>query len=250
MKKLSLAAIIIFTASTLQAQTIKNKTVVQQVWLAYFNQTRITDKFGVWGDFHVRTKEDFLNDLSQVIARVGVTYYVTDATKLTAGYAYINHYPADGHTKISQPEHRPWQQVQWHTKYPKTRMMQWIRLEERYRRKISNDSTVGEGHNFNFRTRYNIFYEIPLTKKGIGRHTFSFVVNDEVHINFGKAVVYNYFDQNRFFTGIKFNTNEHDNVQLGYMNLFQQLPAGNKYRNTHIIRLFYFQNLDLRRKKA
>jgi hypothetical protein len=33
------------------------------------------------------------------------------------------------------------------------------------------------------------------------------------------------------------------------MNLFQQLPAGNKFRNMHAIRLFYFQNLDWSRKK-
>jgi hypothetical protein len=61
--------------------------------------------------------------------------------------------------------------------------------------------------------------------------------------------VYNYFDQNRFFVGLKFNTSAHDNLQLGYMNLFQQLAAGNQFRNMHVFRLFYFQNLDLRRKK-
>jgi hypothetical protein len=35
---------------------------------------------------------------------------------------------------------------------------------------------------------------------------------------------------------------------VGYMNLFQQLGAGNKYRSINAIRLFYFQNLDLRKK--
>lgn len=248
-KKNILFAILLFTSVALYAQT-KTITDVQQTWFGYFNQTRLTNKVGLWGDFHLRTKEDFTEDLSQAIARVGLTYYVNDATKLTAGYAYINHFPAEGHSEISQPEHRPWQQIQWHTKYTKTRLMQWIRLEERYRRKIQNDSTLAEGHNFNFKTRYNIFYEIPLSKKGIAPHTFSFVVNDEVHINFGKQIIYNYFDQNRLFVGLKFNTNQHDNIQLGYMNLFQQLSSGNKYRNNHVIRLFYFQNLDLRRKKV
>jgi hypothetical protein len=78
----------------------------------------------------------------------------------------------------------------------------------------------------------------------------SFIANDDVHINFGKAIVYNYFDQNRFFLGFAYHLNAHDNLQLGYMNLFQQQSAGNRYRVLHAARLFYFQNLDLRRKRG
>lgn len=230
------------------AQVKKNVTDNQQIWLGYFNQTRLTDKFGIWADLHLRTKEDFTNNFSQSIARFGLTYYVNDNTKLTAGYAYVTNYPAEGHTKVSQIEHRPWQQVQWHTKYAKTRMMQWFRLEEKYRQKILNDSTIADGYNFNFKLRYNFFWDIPFSQKP--GYKFSFVVNDEVHVNFGKEIVYNTFDQNRFFLGFKYNTSKTDNVQLGYMNLFQQLPAGNRYRSNHVIRLFYFQNLDWRRKKA
>lgn len=240
--------LIFFTISTtaIFSQATKTTTDVQQIWLGYLNQTRFTDRLGLWADLHLRTKEDFTDNFSQSITRLGLTYYVTDNTKLTAGYAYFANYAAEGHTKITRPEHRMWQQVQWHTKYGKTRMMQWIRLEEKYRHKILNDSALTSGYNFNYKLRYNLFYEIPLSQKPTNK--LSFIVNDEVHINFGKQVVYNYFDQNRFFVGFKFNTNKHDNVQLGYMNQFVQLAAGNKFRNNHAVRLFYFQNLDLRRK--
>jgi len=230
------------------AQSSKSTEDVNQLWFGYLNQTRFSDKWGAWADLHLRTKENFADNFSQGMVRLGLTYYVNDATKLTAGYAYISIYPADAHKKITQPEHRPWQQVQWHTKYGKKRMMQWFRLEERYRRKILNDSTLADGSNFNFRIRYNIWYDIPLSKKGIVPNTVSFVINDEVHINFGKQIVNNYFDQNRFFAGFKYQLNEHSNVQLGYMNLFQQLSAGNRYRNLHTMRLFFFQNFDLRKK--
>lgn len=233
-----------------KAQTRKSIENFNQLWVGYFNQTRLSKKWGTWADFHIRTKEDFVNDFSQSIFRLGLTYYVGDLTKITAGYAYVSHYPADAHKKITQPEHRPWQQVQWHTKYGKKKMMQWFRLEERYRRKILNDSTLAVGYNFNYKIRYNFFFDIPLSSEGIKPGKFSFVVNDEVHVNFGKQIVNNYFDQNRFFLGLKYQTNKHDNLQVGYMNLFQQLPAGNKYRNNHVIRIFYFQNLDLRKKAA
>lgn len=224
----------------------KQTTYTEQVWLGYFNQTRISDKFGFWTDLHLRTKEEFFTNFSQAIARVGLTYHLNDNTKLTAGYAYVNHFPADAHKNISQPEHRPWQQLQWHSRYPKLRLMQWIRLEERFRRKIKNDDELDEGHNFNWKVRYNFFIAFPLSKKPFAPKTWSVILNDEVHINAGKEIVNNYFDQNRFFAGFSYHLNAHDNVQIGYMNLFQQLAAGNRYRSIHAARVFYFHNLDTR----
>jgi len=247
-RRTTLGLIMVFLA-IVSAQGQEKKTqYYNQVWLGYFNQTRFSEKWGLWTDLHLRTKEDFFTNFSQSILRFGITYYLNDATKLTAGYAYVSNYPGDNHKDVTQREHRAWQQVQWHTKYGSSRMMQWIRLEEKYRHKILNDSTLASGYSFNYKIRYNLWYEVPFSKKPDSK--WSFVVNDEVHINFGKQIVYNYFDQNRFFAGFKFNLNRHDNLQLGYMNQFQQLEAGNKFRSNHVMRLFYFQNLDLRKKKA
>jgi Protein of unknown function (DUF2490) len=245
-KKIVLIFAVLLPAGPLLSQT-KSTTTVQQVWLGYFNQTRFTNKWGMWADLHLRTKEDFFTNFSQGIVRLGLTYYINDDTKLTAGYAFVNHFPAEGHRNISQPEHRPWQQLQWHTRYPKLRLMQWFRLEERYRRKILNDYELADGYSFNYRLRYNFFSMFPLSKKKFEPKTLSFVANDELHINFGKQIVNNYFDQNRFFLGFAYHVNKHDNLQLGYMNLFQQLPAGNRYRSLHVARLFYFSNFDLRK---
>jgi len=217
--------------------------------MGYFNQTRFSNKWGAWAETQLRTKEDFFTNFSQAILRFGLTYYLNDNTKLTAGYAYVNHFPADNHKEISQPEHRPWQQLQWHTKYPKLRLMQWFRLEERFRRKIKDDDELAEGYNFNFRFRYNFLAQFPLSKKRFQPKTFSFIANDEVHINFGKQVVNNYFDQNRFFLGFAYHVNLKDNFQFGYMNVFQQLPAGNQYRSIHVARVSYFHNPDLRKSR-
>ncbi|MBC7947670.1 MAG: DUF2490 domain-containing protein [Chitinophagaceae bacterium] len=227
---------------------VKHTESVQQVWVAYFNQTRFSDKWGGWADIHLRTKEDFFTNFSQSIVRLGLTYYLTDDAKITAGYAYVNHFPADAHKNISQPEHRTWQQFQWHNKYPRVRVMQWFRLEERWRRKILDDDNLAEGYNFSFRLRYNFFSQFALNKKRFAPKTLSFVVNDEVHVNFGKQIVNNYFDQNRFFLGFNYHINANNNLQFGYMNVFQQLAAGNRYRSTHVARVFYAQSFDLRKK--
>lgn len=228
------------------AQT-KSASSAQQVWLGYFNQTRIGTKWGFWFDAQLRTKDDFFEDLSVSIFRPGFTYYVNEALKLTAGDSYIRFHPQD-QFKVARPEHRPWQQVQWHTRYGRNRTMQYLRLEERFRRKIAPDSTLADGNNFNFRLRYNFLWQIPLSKGELTKGSFSLILNNEIHIAFGKEVVYNYFDQNRFFGGLSLQTNARDNLQFGYLNVFQQLPAGNRYRSTHAARIAYFHNLDLRKK--
>src|SRR5580765_5079372 len=92
-----------------KAQT-KHTESFNQVWLGYFNQTRFSNNWGLWADLHIRTKQDFFTNFFQTILRFGLTYYLNDATKLTAGYAYVGTYPGDNHQHVTQPEHRPWQQ--------------------------------------------------------------------------------------------------------------------------------------------
>jgi hypothetical protein len=96
--------------------------------------------------------------------------------------------------------------------------------------------------------RYNFLMNVPLSKVPYAPNTLAFVFNDEIHINFGKEIVYNYYDQNRLFLGLSYQLNKHNNLQFGYMNVFQQLPAGNRYRVLNVLRVLYYHNLDLRRK--
>src|SRR5688572_11050952 len=68
-------SLFIFLYITVTAQT-KQTESVQQVWLGYFNQTRFNNKWGLWADLHLRSKEDFVTDVSQSIIRLGLTYYL------------------------------------------------------------------------------------------------------------------------------------------------------------------------------
>ena len=126
--------------------------------------------------------------------------------------------------------------------------MQWLRLEQRFRRKILNDDELAADYLFNYRLRFNVLMQFPLGNNPFQPRSLSFVLNDELHVNFGEKIVYNYFDQNRFFAGFNFHLAGHNNLQFGYMNIFQQLAGGNRYRSLHAIRLFFFHNLDLRKK--
>ncbi len=127
-------------------------------------------------------------------------------------------------------------------------MMQYLRLEERFLKKIKDIDELAEGYNFNYRVRYNIMLNFAFNKQPFAPKTISYVVNNETHLNFGKEIVYNTFDQNRFLVGFHYHTNATNFLQIGYMYFYQQLALGNHYRHIHAARISYFQNLDLRKK--
>jgi hypothetical protein len=215
----------------------------EQLWLGYFNQIRLTSKSGIWAEGQLRLTDQFIKEPSLSILRFGYTHYLTDQSRVTAGYAYVTQYTS----ALNIPEHRPWQQIQWYEKKNWFTSMQWIRLEERYREKVVAGELTGE-YNFNFRARYCLSLTIPLKGKQVApKVPFAFVSN-EVLINFGKNIVNNYFDQNRLFAGLGYQINAHLNAQAGYLYVFQQLPEGNKYININAIRLYVFHTLDLRSK--
>jgi Protein of unknown function (DUF2490) len=241
------AFIFCFTFHRSEAQsTTKDVREREQVWLGYFNQTRLSNKFGFWVDVHYRQTDHFLDRPFQFLFRPAVTYFISDNLRVNVGYAFVDHFPSKG-LNTAWPEHRAWQQIWWNQKYPGLSTLQWLRLEERFNRKIQNDQLL-DGYNFNYRLRYNMSFFIPLKGKEIVAKTPFIAIANEVFINFGGKIVYNTFDQNRFFAGVGYQFTKHLNAQLGYLNIYQQEAVGNKYTVSHAIRLFVFHSLDLRKK--
>ena len=217
----------------------------EQAWLGYFNQTRLSNKWGLWLDLHYRMTDNFVDRPFQLLIRPGVTYYIKDNLRATVGYGLIEHYPAKGlHT--TRTEHRVWQQIYWNQKYPRLATTQWLRIEERYNQKVVSDTKVG-GYTYSLRLRYNFSFLIPLKGQEIVAKTPFAVLANEVFLSFGKNVVYNTFDQNRLFIGMGYQFSSRFNAQLGYMNVFQQNAAGNDYFSTNAIRLYMYHTVDLRK---
>lgn len=238
---------IIFICGMFPAVAQKSFETREQTWLGYFNQTRFSKRSGIWIDLHHRRTGSFIEDGALNIARLGYTYYLTDQVRVTAGYAYAYRYPIEGNPGLG--EHRPWQQIQWFDKKAHFNLMQWFRVEERYQPTVSGGEETGS-YAFNWRFRYNFALTFPLKGHVVQAKTPFLFFNNEVHVNAGKRIVNNYFDQNRLFLGFGYQFSSHVNAHLGYMYVFQQRPAGNEYLNIHAIRLFLFHNIDLRRKEG
>ena len=220
-----------------------------QYWINYSGKFRISNKLELIAESALRSMDHSVNKLAQRFFLAGLSWDVKDFIKLSTGYEYVSILPANYKIKVTQVEYRPWQQVQFANNFSSFKITQRLRLEERFRKVLFNDSTLAPGNSFNFRFRYNILGEFPLSKKEGVLKPISLILSEEILINIGKQVVYNYFDQNRVFVGIKFKINKGNSIQLGYLNLFQQLPVYNKFRNLHILRLNYIQKLDLRKRR-
>lgn len=230
-----------------QAQT-KQVQNLNQLWYAYNNNTKISNRFGIWMDIQNKTKQDYFKDFDVKEKTLGGIYYINNSTKLTSAFTYIQSFPNANNAQFSVPEYRPWQMVQWKTYAGAFKFSHWIRLEERFKRKSINNAVLAEGYDFSYRLRYNIFIELPLTKIKYDKGAVSLSSSEEIYMNYGKNIVYNTFDQNRLFLGFLYYFNKHDFIQMGYTNAYQQLSSGNKYKSIDAIKVTFFNNIDLRKK--
>jgi len=220
-----------------------------QAWIGYIQNLRFSKHWGATADVHFRTAEKWVKGRNLSLLRLGAVYFIKDAVQASAGYAYFHYYPAGAHAGVSRPEHRGWQQLQWFNNGPKLRMMNRVRLEERWRRKIASANERGEGYNFNYRTRFAAQLLYPLGKKPFAPGSLALMLMDDVMLNFGKEIIYNTFDQNRAVAGVQWHVSKASFLQAGYMHIFQQQAVAGQYRQTHTARIFYTCNLDLRHNK-
>jgi hypothetical protein len=233
-----------FNISFSDAQ-IKQKEINKQdqVWVSINNTVRLSEKWGFVADIHER-RNNFLKDASFHFVRFGVDYWITDNITLVAGYAHLWLAPSKEGWKTFANENRTYQQLQMFSKAGKITILQRLRNEQRWQQKMANDKPTGE-NKFTDRIRYLLNLTIPVFKN---EHYPALVLADELCVQFGKEVVYNTFDQNRLFIGIKQKVTKDLSFDLGYMRLFQQKASGYQYDLNNTFRWFFYYNPDFRKK--
>jgi hypothetical protein len=98
--------------------------------------------------------------------------------------------------------------------------------------------------------RYSLALVIPLKGKGTDLKTPFATVSNEILLNFGKSIIFNTFDQNRFYASIGYQFSPRVVMQVGYQNIFKQEASGNFYTATHSVRLHVAHSLDLRKRRV
>lgn len=227
-------------------QGIAKKEVNQQVhtWVSLNTVTKFSEHWGIAADAHIR-ENGFFESNNFYFLRGGISYMPNAAVSLTAGYAHMWLAPTKEGWDTYADENRIYQQAQLVTKVGKVSVLQRLRNEQRWQEKIVNDEPTGKNR-FTNRVRYLASFTIPIFSD---KKMPSLVLSDELLIHFGKEIVYNTFDQNRLFIGIKQNISPKLSYDFGYMNVYQQKYLGNQYDMNHTIRLFFYLNSSIKHKE-
>lgn len=215
----------------------------QQIWSGYNANIKFNNRWGIWLDGEIHTNDNYFNNFSQFTLRFAGTYFLKNKNKYTAGYGFTDYFPGEGHTKISIHEHFIWQQFQWFNNTTKHKTMQWFRMEEKWKENVLNDSTTANNYTSNLKWRYNIFYQIPLSKHGFQPKTLSWAMGDELYLYYSPTLSNHVFDQNRVFLGFSYAVNKHDNLVFGYLNIQQQNPTATTIKISSVVKATLFLNL-------
>lgn len=238
---------IVFVCIAFIATAQKQYTYNDQVWLSYFNQTRLSKHWGLWLDGSIRTRNQLVHEFSQGIIRIGATWIVDDHWRFTGGYAYMHHFANSSHPLSDRPEHRPFEMVQWQKQFGNWRVVQTARLEQRFRRRIK-DGDLTDGYNFNHRARYGVVINRALSNHPFEAKTFALQVGAELFGNFGKEILNNHFDQLRLNAGLNYQVSRQTSLMIGYLYQLQQFTNGNGYNKLNGLRVTISQQVDRRQK--
>ncbi len=224
------------------AITSKQVNKQSQAWLSINSTIRFSKKWGMVADAHYKST-DFMAKPSFYFLRTGVNYWLKDNISFTLGIAKLWSVPTTANGQHYAVENRIYQQIQIATKLGKMNILNRLRNEQRWQEKIVNDQFTGE-YKFTDRIRYLFSIATPFFKNP---HYPSLVLSDEILIQMGKEVVYNTFDQNRFFIGLRQPINHNLSFDIGYMEVFQQKASGYQYNKNQTLRLFFYYTPDCRK---
>jgi hypothetical protein len=225
-----------------QQQKVINKQ--SQSWISFNSTIKVKGKFGFLADVHVR-RNNFLADPNFYFIRGAVNYWHSNSLSFALGYGHMWVAPSVKGNKTYADENRIYQQVQYTSKIGKLQLSQRLRNELRWQEIIVQDKST-HANKFTDRIRYQISFTLPLSKD---IRFPSLVLADEIDIQFGKDVVYNTFDQNRAFIGLKQTLTPTLSFDIGYMYVTQQKSSGFQYDQNDTFRWFFYYNPDWRKKK-
>ncbi len=214
-----------------------------QVWFGYMSQTRISDRISLWADAH------FVPGAFYVL-RPGITLHMNDAIKVTAGYGFLGLSAGSLTRELKRTEHRPWAQTVFSSPISEHwGFLHRIRYDGRFRRNISNNE-LADGFGFLNRLRFLVNFRYSLHPLRFGDDFLPYVTfGNEILFNFGSGVVFNHLDQNRVTVGIGLSR-KGVSAQLGYMNRYVQLAAGDRFVMNHTLIFWIFHSIDLRANHA
>ncbi|MBX0333711.1 DUF2490 domain-containing protein [Pontibacter sp. HSC-14F20] len=224
----------------------KKVTHQELIWFTYTNTLKFSPKWALISEIHERR---FINPdrHHQFVLRSQARYALGENWEAVAGLTYFRQSPNDPNAtqRLVVPELRPHVQLNYNQPLVRFMITHRYRAEKRFFRNTA-DGELADGYNTNYRFRYRLGIEYHLTD--IREQPLKLKVSDELLINAGKNIIYNRFDQNRMYAGLNYAILNDLEVEAGYLNWYQQRPAGDQFYNRHIINLTISHRIDLTKK--
>jgi hypothetical protein len=242
MKILQLVLFLGFISPFLSAQSVKKTDHQTLTWVRYYNILPIAEKWAIHSEIDNRS---FLNPVHEnvFVLRFQGRYRVHKNIDLGAGFAYfnVNTQAPNIDPEYSIPEYRIQQDVTFIHDIAKITFHNRLQLEERFIQK-ANKTELLDAFSFAYRFRYRLQATFDLWKKD--KRSLKGTISDEVMFNFGKDNKRNTFDQNRFYTAIRYHFNPNLGLELGYIKNFQRRASGVDFYDRDIIRFTVYHRIN------
>lgn len=234
-KYLILLFVGIIVSNGLLSQQHVNK---QGYWISYLGDNKINDKIGIHSEAQLRNH--FVSEaLETSFFRVGLNYYTSSSSIITAGYGFFYNEPSDNETAVSTVrENRAWQQLIMRKKTPLIFMEHRYRLEQRF---IDNRTANSSMVDHRIRYRYQAIFPF-YTFSPYLRHFFLAGYN-EVMLNFRKNTA-EVFDRNRLYFALGIQVSPKLNFQFGYLNQQAVQPGFDNHEVNHLAQIAVSYNMD------
>lgn len=236
--------IILFSLILINDSVAQNASPVivkdNMLWLGYYNSIIINSKWSVNSDLQFRTKNE-VKDYSQALVRADVSYKLKDRLTISVGFAHFRYFLTKEKTR---GEWRPWQELKLTDKVGNCKLTHRLRVEQRFNETVKN-SEATNNYQFNFRFRYRLDLRYPVIKEKETGNNLFLLVGNEVMVNAGNNINYNYFDQDRLYAGINYELNKKVSFQIQYMHVWQQASNGLTLYSNNVLRFNIYHTISL-----
>jgi hypothetical protein len=221
----------------------------QGVWFGLYTTYKLSKKWAYYGEYHIRRAHvtsktwDHIGDMSKLYFRLGALYKAHPQLNVTMGivnrYTWSETYP-DPLEEEWVPEFRFWEQLLFKQKMFGIKLYHQLRVEQRWRRSTKIADPTYYYYN---RFRYKLLGYFPLIGKLTQPGSFYGCLYNEIFMQQGKKVQYNFFEDNRAYMGVAYAFSDAFHLHFGYMKSFGQLNALT-FRNHDIFRLSLYNKFD------
>ncbi|MGI8950537.1 MAG: DUF2490 domain-containing protein [Chitinophagaceae bacterium] len=254
MSKKTLNAIFLcFFFVVLATKTFSQKQKIDQtqLWFAYLNNLKFSDKWRLLTDIQERQFVLPVGAKGNLIFRSILYHNLGSNWEVGAGLALFFTGPqkVPSTSDLVVPELRPTVDFLYKQKAGQLNINHRYRFEARYFHDVANNA-LDDGFSFgNYRFRYQLSLDYPLIKNAQKKPVVSARVYDEIFLNAGHKIVSNTFDQNRTYAGFVFTASKSFSFELGYLKWFQETSDGKTYFNRDIYRVGINQTINLSKSK-